>query len=258
LTPTPRENREAAQENPIPVQKPQNAPTDKQIDRVRRIIIDAGHGGNDAGAPGRDRRYREKEATLDIAKRVAGYLREENGLEVLLTRGGDYYITLKYRTDFANSHNADLFVSIHCNSNPRPGAHGTEIYRYGSKASSKYAAVAAARENGGNDFMDFTLADMRNNFYKTRSSALAEDVESKIVEDLGQHFRNIQQAPFYVLAHADMPSILVETAFISNQQEENKLRDPYWRDKMAKAIAQGIIAYKDRVEGMDENQQARR
>jgi N-acetylmuramoyl-L-alanine amidase len=199
--------------------------------------------------------------TLDIAKRVADYLKEEprdQGLEVLMTRTGDYYITLKYRTDFANSHNADLFVSIHCNSNPREVAHGTEIYCYGSKASNKLAAVAAVRENSGTDYMDYTFADLRTNRYKFRSSSLAEFVESSIREKMGQHFRNIQRAPFYVLAHADMPSILVETAFISNQQEENKLRDPYWRDKMAKAIAEGIIAYKDGLEEMGENQQASR
>ncbi len=232
-----------------------------QIERIRRIVIDAGHGGNDAGAPGHDHRYFEKQATLDIAKRVASYLKEEqNGekdFEVLMTRTGDYYITLKYRTDFANSHAADLFVSIHCNSNPRSGAHGTEIYRYGSKASNKLAAVAAARENQDQGYLGI-LDNLRTGFYKSRSRFLAEQVEQSIMEHLGQHFRNIQQAPFYVLAHADMPSILVETAFISNQEEENKLRDPYWRDKMAKAIAEGITAYKDRVEGMDENQEVRR
>ncbi len=252
LEPTPTEETQAAEEEP---------PTG-QIEKIRRIVIDAGHGGNDAGAPGRDHRYFEKQATLDIAQRVTSYLKEEQHgekeFEVLMTRTGDYYITLKYRTDFANSHNADLFVSIHCNSNPRSGAHGTEIYQYGSRASNKLAEVAAVRENSGSDFMDYTFADLRTKFYKFRSQKLAEMVESSIREKMGQHFRNIQHAPFYVLAHAEMPSILVETAFISNQEEENKLRDPYWRDKMAKAIAQGIIAYKDRVEGMDENKQARR
>jgi N-acetylmuramoyl-L-alanine amidase len=251
LEPTPTEETQA-QEEPPPA---------GQIERIRRIVIDAGHGGNDAGAPGYDRRYHEKQATLDIAKRVVGYLKdqpEEPGLEVLMTRTGDYYITLKYRTDFANSHDADLFVSIHCNSNPRSRAHGTEIYQYGSRASNKLAEVAAVRENGETDPYDYTMTSLRTNFYKSRSTFLAQRVEEKIVELLGQHFRNIQKAPFYVLAHADMPSILVETAFISNEEEENKLRDPYWRDKMAKAIAEGIIAYKDRVEGMDENQQASR
>ncbi|HTC21416.1 MAG TPA: N-acetylmuramoyl-L-alanine amidase, partial [bacterium] len=250
LEPTPTEEAQA-QEEPVPA---------GQSERIRRIVIDAGHGGNDAGAPGHDRRYHEKEATLDIAKRVADYLKEEpsdQGLEVLMTRHGDYYITLKYRTDFANSHDADLFVSIHCNSNPRTVAHGTEIYCYGSKASNKLAAVAAARENEEQGLSSL-LDNLRTNVYKVRSHSLAEHVESSIREKLGQHFRNIQQAPFYVLAHADMPSILVETAFISNQEEENKLRDPYWRDKMAKAIAEGIISYKDLVEGTVENQQASR
>jgi N-acetylmuramoyl-L-alanine amidase len=251
LEPTPTEEAEVKEEPPT-----------GQIERIRRIVIDAGHGGNDAGAPGHDHRYFEKQATLDIANRVASYLKEEqNGgkeFEVLMTRTGDYYITLKYRTDFANSHDADLFVSIHCNSNPRAAAHGTEIYEYGSRASNKLAAVAAARENYGTDYLDYTFADLRTTVYKVRSRSLAEHVESSIREKMGQHFRNIQRAPFYVLAHADMPSILVETAFISNQEEENKLRDPYWRDKMAKAIAEGIISYKDNVEGTVENQQASR
>lgn len=238
---------------PTPVHRVlSDQPPSSKAERVRRIIIDAGHGGYDAGAPSKDRRYKEKQATLDIAKKVVALLkdREDEQVEVLMTRKADYYITLKYRTDYANSHKGDLFVSIHCNSNPRPGAHGTEVYTYGSKASNSAAARAAHRENSGTDFLDYTMADMRSNLYKSRSGYLAELVVSKIVENTGQHFRNIQKAPFYVLAHADMPSILVETAFISNPQEVIKLRDPYWRDKMAKAIAEGILAYKDRVEGL--------
>lgn len=234
-------------------------PAGKTI-QVRRIVIDAGHGGTDAGAPGRDKRYNEKQATLEIAQKVADYLKRENpNLEVLLTRRGDYYITLKYRTDFANTHGADLFVSIHCNSNPREGAHGTEIYRYGAKASNRWAAMAAERENGFNkDYKLSFLSELKKEGYDRYSRALAEKVEKSIEERLGQHFRNIQRAPFYVLAHADMPAILVETAFISNQKEENKLKDPYWKDNMAKAIAEGILGYKDVVEGNGENEQARR
>ena len=235
-------------------------PPSNQVMHARRIIIDAGHGGTDAGAPGRDRRYVEKQATLDIAKRVAGYLKEkDDDVEVLMTRNADYYITLKYRTDFANSHNADLFVSIHCNSNPREGAHGTEIYCYGAKASNKWAAMAAERENGeATGDNDPLMLQLRTEGYRRYSETLAGIVEKRIEDQLGQHFRNIEHAPFYVLAHSDMPSILVETAFISNQKEENKLRDPYWRDNMAKAIAEGILGYKKVVEGNGENQEARR
>ncbi|HJT25066.1 MAG TPA: N-acetylmuramoyl-L-alanine amidase, partial [bacterium] len=196
---------------------------------------------------------------LDIAQRVAEYLRKEDpDLEVLLTRKADYYITLKYRTDFANARGADLFVSIHCNSNPREGAHGTEIYYYGAKASNKWAAMAAERENGGRKTKIPFLMELQKEGYIKYSKKLAEIVEKRIEFRSGQHFRNIQHAPFYVLAHSDMPAILVETAFISNHKEENQLRDPYWKDNMAKAIAEGILGYKDVVEGNSENEQARR
>lgn len=227
---------------------------------ARRIIIDAGHGGNDAGAPGRDRRYVEKQATLDIANKVAAYLREmDPQLEVLMTRNADYYITLKYRTDYANSHNGDLFVSIHCNSNHREEVHGTEIYCYSAKASNRWAAMAAERENGWKKGNKLTIyEELKKDRYNYYSRNLAEITEKQIEQRLGQHFRNIQRAPFYVLAHADMPAILVETAFISNQKEEDKLRDPYWKDNMAKAIAEGILGYKDVVEGNSDNEQARR
>jgi N-acetylmuramoyl-L-alanine amidase len=233
-------------------------PSNKTI-RAQRIVIDAGHGGTDAGAPSRDRRYFEKEATLDIARKVAEYLKEKDPqLEVLLTRRDDYYITLKYRTDFANAHSADLFVSIHCNSNPREEAHGTEIYYYGAKASNKWAAMAAERENEGKDNRIPFMSEFQKEGYVKYSEELARRVEKSIEYHLGQHFRNIQHAPFYVLAHTNMPSILVETAFISNQKEENKLKDPYWKDNMAKAITEGILDYKDMVEGNEENEQARR
>jgi N-acetylmuramoyl-L-alanine amidase len=228
------------------------------METVKRIIIDAGHGGHDAGAPGFDRRFNEKTATLDIAKRVAGFLKEERDMVVLLTRKDDHFISLKGRTDFAKSHQGDLFISIHCNSNPRKAAHGTEIYMYGSKASNPSAAAAASRENFGGNDLDFMMMDLSAGRYKTRSSFLADHVESNIAEILGQHFRNIQKARFYVLAHADMPAILVETAFISNKEEENKLRDPYWREKMAKAITAGVLEYKDYLEGNLVDRQARR
>jgi N-acetylmuramoyl-L-alanine amidase len=233
-------------------------PSTKQIYRVHRIVIDAGHGGKDSGAKGFDKRYVEKQATLDIAKKVAALLKEEPGLEVLMTRTDDYYITLKYRTEFANKRDSDLFVSIHCNSNPREAAHGTETYVYSARASNKMAAVAAVRENGGQDYLNFTLNDLHVSAYKTRSEKLAELVSGHIRDQLKQPFRSIQRANFYVLSRVDMPSILIETAFISNRKEENNLRDPYWRDKIAKAIADGILEYKDLAEGSIENQQARR
>lgn len=228
---------------------------------VRRIVIDAGHGGEDAGAPSCDHRYLEKQATLDIAEKLMHYLKEKDpGLEILLTRDGDYFITLKYRTDFANAKGADLFVSIHCNSNHRKGAHGTEIYCYATKASNKWAAKAAERENGDAKELNTSMLDQLKieRYSKYFSQKLAERVEIRIEQRMGQHFRNIQTAPFYVLGHADMPSVLIETAFISNLTEENKLMDSRWKDDMARAIGEGILDYKDIVEKNGENTQAKR
>jgi N-acetylmuramoyl-L-alanine amidase len=233
-------------------------PSSKQIYRLRRIVIDAGHGGKDIGAKGYDRRYNEKQATLAIATKVVLLLKKQPDLEVLMTRNADYFVTLKGRTTFANKRGADLFVSIHCNSNPRSNARGTETYVYSSKASNSYAAQYARLENGGKDYTDFILNDLHHRGYKDRSFFLATKVTELLRSRLGQHIRRIQQAPFYVLARVDMPSILIETAFISNQKEEAKLKDPLWQDKIAKAIVDGILGYRDTVEGGLGTETARR
>jgi N-acetylmuramoyl-L-alanine amidase len=264
-TPTPEQAAEATEEKddeqapPLPpAMKEEKEPSAKQIYQVRRIVIDAGHGGQDAGAKGYDKRYVEKQATLDIAKKVVELLKQEPGLDVLMTRTGDYFITLKYRTEFANRHNADLFVSIHCNANPRSLATGTETYVYSARPSNKLAAVAAVSENQGRNDLVSWFAELHHKKYDDLSYTLARKVDDRISVRLNQHIRQPQHAPFYVLRQVDMPSILIETAFISNKNEEIKLRDPYWRDKIAKAIADGILAYKDQVEASIENQQARR
>ncbi len=237
-------------------------PPANQDYRVRRIVIDPGHGGRDIGARGFDRNYCEKQATLDIAKRVADLLKKDEKLQVYMTRSADYYVTLKGRTDFANSHNADLFVSIHCNSNRHSRATGTETYVYGLKPSNNFAAGAARRENGRRGYMDSILTDLHHRKYTRCSFTLADLVEGQIKKRLGQQLRRVQEAPFYVLCRVDMPSILIETAFISNQKEETKLRNSYWKDQIASAIADGILDYRDLVEGKVEvnleNRQARR
>jgi N-acetylmuramoyl-L-alanine amidase len=205
--------------------------------KVRRVVIDPGHGGKDGGARGYDGKYVEKQATLDIALRVVRILKEEPDLEVLMTRNTDHYITLQYRTEFANRHKADLFVSIHCNANRKTSAKGTETYVYSSRATGN-AAAAAARENTGSDStMDFVFDDLIHNGFRRRSFYLAEKIDQRI-----------QDRPFYVLARVSMPSVLVETAFITHREEELKLQNPEWRQKIAQAIADGIMAYRDGVE----------
>lgn len=215
--------------------------------KVRRVVIDPGHGGKDGGAKGYDGKFVEKQATLDIALRVVKLLKQQPDLEVLMTRDRDKYITLKYRTEFANRHKADLFVSIHCNANRKSSAKGTETYVYSSRATGS-AADAAARENSGGDFMDFVFDDLNHWSYNKRSHFLAEKIDRRIQDRLGQKILRIEQAPFYVLARVNMPSVLVETAFITHKEEERKLKDPEWRQKIAQAIADGIMAYRDGVE----------
>lgn len=215
--------------------------------KVRRVVIDPGHGGKDGGARGYDKKYLEKQATLDIALRVVRILKAQPDLEVLMTRDTDHYITLQYRTEFANRHKADLFVSIHCNANKKTTAKGTETYVYSSRATGS-AADAAARENVGGDFMDFVFDDLNHGVYRKRSYFLADKIARRIQDRLGQKILRIEQAPFYVLARVNMPSVLVETAFITHKEEEKKLKDPEWREKIAQAIADGILAYRDGVE----------
>ncbi len=223
-------------------------PSGDQIYRVRKIVLDAGHGGHDGGAKSYSKHYLEKDLTLDVAKRVAEILADEPGFEVFLTRKTDVYLSLKDRTDFANKNNADLFVSIHANANPNRRASGTETYVYSSHASDKVASVAAFRENDDVNLMDFIQNDLLHSAFRARSFLLAEKVDQRVRDRLGQKIRRIEQAPFYVLARVNMPSVLIETAFISNQAEEKKLRNPEWRDKMARSIADGILSYRDQVE----------
>jgi N-acetylmuramoyl-L-alanine amidase len=220
---------------------------DSRAYRVRKVVIDPGHGGKDGGACGRNGHFCEKQATLDIGRTVAELLKREPDLEVLLTRDKDKFVSLQKRADYANRHRADLFVSIHCNANPRSTARGTETYVYSSRATGN-AGDLAARENAGGDFMDFTLADLMHNDFRSRSYYLAEKVDGRIRDRMGQKILRIEQAPFYVLARVRMPSILIETAFISNPSEEQKLKDPDWRSRMARSIADGILEYRDNVE----------
>jgi N-acetylmuramoyl-L-alanine amidase len=215
--------------------------------KVKRVVIDPGHGGRDGGAVGYSGNFVEKKATLDIALRVAELLKDQPDLEVLLTREKDKYITLQYRTEFANRQQADLFVSIHCNANRKKSAKGSEVYVYSSRATGS-AADAAARENQGGDFIDFVFDDLNHWSYSKRSFFLANRIDERIQERLGQKILRTEQAPFYVLARVKMPSVLVETAFITHKDEEKKLKDPEWRQKIAQAIADGILAYRDGVE----------
>jgi len=219
---------------------------------VRRVVIDPGHGGKDFGAPGFFPGVHEKDIVLEIAKRVARKLREELGLEVVLTRSDDRYLTLEERTAFANTRNGDLFVSIHTNASRDPRAYGTETY-FLNLATDDESIRVAAMENATStkniSDLHSILNDLLKNAKINESSRLAAFVQGALVKNLNLKGydrikdKGVKQAPFYVLLGARMPSILVETAFISNREECQRLTNPSYQDNLADSIVKGIRTY---------------
>jgi N-acetylmuramoyl-L-alanine amidase len=219
---------------------------------VRRIVVDPGHGGKDFGAPGFVPGVHEKDIVLQIGRRLATKIREELGCEAILTRSDDRYITLEERTAFANTRSADLFVSIHTNASRDPRAFGIETY-FLNLATDDEAIRVAAMENATStkniSDLQSILNDLMKNAKINESSRLAATVQSALMKNLDRRGYNrlrdkgVKQAPFYVLLGARMPSILVETAFISNREECNRLTSASYQEHVAESIVQGIREY---------------
>jgi N-acetylmuramoyl-L-alanine amidase len=219
---------------------------------VRRIVVDAGHGGHDPGAIGR-RGLREKDVTLDIARRVARELKAE-GFEVVLTRSGDRFLQLEERTALANTARGDLFVSIHANANPRRNRSGIETY-FLNVTDDRYAARLAARENGADpdgEGSDDILKRIRSDLDAVASAgssrALAELVQRELCRSVRSRFGDVRDlgvksALFYVLLGARMPAVLVETGFISNAAEEKRLASPAYRAEVASAVTRAVRGF---------------
>jgi len=210
------------------------------------IVIDAGHGGNDPGAIGPSG-VKEKDIVLGIAIRTAYYLRKEPGVKVYVTRKNDKFISLKKRAVFANNHDADLFVSIHCNASPNRSARGTRTYIYSRIASSKEAAAAAKLENKKVGMFEFLLNDLKKSAFEYLSIEAAGNIQHSLIKHLKLRWQPTERAPFYVLANTNMPSVLVEAAFISNPREEKKLNSSEFRAKVARGVADGIIEYLEKI-----------
>lgn len=214
--------------------------------KVRRVVIDPGHGGHDTGAIGKGG-TREKDITLAISQKLAAELRER-GLEVILTRDEDRYVRLEDRAAFANEARGDLFISIHCNSAPSRKLHGVETYTL-NISSDRYSIRLAARENAstekGISDLQFILADLATKANTGESSRLANQVQKSLVGQLSKEYTGIKdlghkEALFYVLLGVKMPAILVETAFLSHAEEEKRLASEEYQDDVAHAIAQGV------------------
>ncbi|RLF30642.1 MAG: N-acetylmuramoyl-L-alanine amidase, partial [Thermoplasmata archaeon] len=218
---------------------------------VRRIVIDPGHGGKDPGAIGYYRSVKEKNVTLEVSKRLARKIREKLGCETILTRDRDVFLSLEERTAIANTKGADIFVSIHANANRNKRCHGIETY-FLNLATDNEAIMVAARENATStkniSDLEAILNDLLKNAMVSESSRLAGHVQHALIQKLKPRYKRVQdkgvkQAPFYVLLGAQMPSILVEIAFLTNPTECRRLNSASYQERVADAIATGIQNY---------------
>jgi N-acetylmuramoyl-L-alanine amidase len=217
---------------------------------LRRIVVDAGHGGKDPGAIGPNQ-VMEKDVTLAIARQLSKRLRDELHCEVIMTRSGDTYLPLQERTALANRVDADLFISIHANASENRSVYGVETY-YLNFSKNDQAVAVAARENGmslrevGN--LELILFDLMANSKINESSRLAAEIQNALVQRLSRKYSKVKNlgvrpGPFHVLLGATMPSVLVETAFISNRREEKRLTSPEYHQQAADAIIAGVRNY---------------
>jgi N-acetylmuramoyl-L-alanine amidase len=231
---------------------PAPAPAGKPIvARLATIVIDAGHGGEDPGALGR-RGSREKDITLMIARRLKALVDAEPNMRALLTRDGDYFLPLNARVDKARQVRADLLVSIHADAFKRPNARGSSVFALSARrATSEMARLLAQKENesdlvggvnlkGRDSYVTQTLIDLSQTATIDFSLRLGNSVLARLGSVNELHKARVEQASFAVLKAHDVPSILVETAFISNPQEERRLNDRAYQDQLARALLDGI------------------
>jgi N-acetylmuramoyl-L-alanine amidase len=228
-----------------------------KFSRLMLVAIDAGHGGEDPGARGASGSL-EKHITLKVARKLKEKIDAEPNMRAYLTRDGDYFIPLHHRVNKARGVKADLFVSVHADAFIRPEARGSSVFALSENgATSAAARWLAKRENdadliGGvnidvkDQYLKRTLIDLSQTATINDSLRLATYVLKEIGEINALHKNDVEQAGFAVLKAPDIPSILVETAFISNPEEEKRLNDEAYQDKLANAILGGIKAYFDK------------
>jgi N-acetylmuramoyl-L-alanine amidase len=230
---------------PTPPPEDQNLVAARPLNgrRIRTIVIDPGHGGEDPGAHG-PHGLREKDVCLAIALRVKAALSKQADLTVLLTRDSDVFIPLRGRTEFANKADADLFVSIHNNASPDPGSHGSQVFFYDSQTSDRAATDLVARENENGDSLDVVLTDLAKTLVRDQSIRMAQDVQGDLGTAIKLKRRHVSYAPFFVLARTKMPAILVEVAFITNPTEERLLKNQAFQEKVAESLAAGLVDYR--------------
>jgi N-acetylmuramoyl-L-alanine amidase len=224
--------------------------------KIGRIVIDAGHGGHDSGTLGADG-IQEKDVVLDVALRLGKLLHDRLGAEIVYTRSDDTFIPLETRTAIANKAQADLFLSIHANSSPDASARGVETY-YLNFTSDPTALDVAARENAVSDQSIHQLSDLVKKIALkdkiAESREFASDVEDSLYAGLekgnaGLKDRGVKKAPFVVLIGANMPSILAEISFVTNEKDAEQLQQPEYRERVAESIYKGVARYEGGLSG---------
>lgn len=226
----------------------------KKSARAITIVLDPGHGGEDPGAIG-SRGSMEKNVTLSIARRLRERIENDPGMKAALTRDGDFFVPLQTRVQKARRAKADLFVSIHADAWIKPEARGSSVFVLSEKgASSAAARYLAQKENdadkvGGVNFtvddphLARTLMDLTQTATQNDSMKLGKSVLTNLGSVNALHKASVEQAGFAVLKAPDIPSILIETAFISNPEEEKRLNDEDYQERLAEAIMRGIRQY---------------
>jgi len=216
---------------------------------IHTIVIDPGHGGKEVGAVG-THGLMEKDATLILCRRLADSLETKLKTRVILTRTDDSVVPLDQRTAIANQYKADLFLSVHMNAAVVKGAHGSETYFLSLQASDELAKKAAEVENAaapipaGNSDLKLILWDLAQQEYLNESSRFAQAVQEEMNRATGVQNRGVKQAPFKVLVGATMPAALVEVGFITNPDEETKLKSDNFQDTMVDALVRAVQRYK--------------
>ncbi|WP_109829512.1 N-acetylmuramoyl-L-alanine amidase family protein [Reichenbachiella versicolor] len=230
---------------------------------IRKVVIDAGHGGKDPGTSGQF--SREKDIALSIALETGATIKEYMpDVEVIYTRNDDSFPTLRNRSEIANNNHADLFISIHCNSAPWSNqVHGTETYVMGLQNSGRNFEVAK-RENSvilleenyeenyqgfdPNSPESYILFSLTQNAFQERSISLASKVEEQFKNRVGRKSRGVKQSSLYVLWSTAMPSVLIETGYLSNAKEERDLNDKLQQTYIASGIFRAFRDYKNELE----------
>lgn len=260
LTPTPE--LAAPEVGPPPVVAKSETPAPKPAARAARpaserlitIAIDPGHGGEDPGARGRSGTL-EKNVTLSIAQKLKERIETEPNMRAVLTRDGDFFIPLHMRVEKARRVRADLFVSIHADAFVKPSANGSSVFALSERGATSVAARWLAKQENDADLIGGVNLGIKDPYLKqtlldlSQTASINDSLKlgKAVLQEMGGinrlHKNYVEQAGFAVLKAPDIPSILIETAFISNPDEERKLRDPVYQNKMADAIFAGIKRY---------------